>query len=81
MSLEEQAKNILDNFEESSPEKILEVLKKINPLFKSELTVNYLQGKLEKIIDIEDNSEKKKQCKSLRPYIDWYVQGLNYSEY
>ena len=48
MSLEEQAKSILNNYDDKSSEKILEVLKKINTLFKSELTVDYLQGKLEK---------------------------------
>ena len=76
MSLEEQAKNILNNYDDTSSEKILEVLKKINPLLKSELTVDYLRGKIEKIDVIDDEAEKKKHCKALLPYLDWYLQGL-----
>ena len=76
MSLEEQTKNILNNYDDVPSEKILEVLKKINPLFKSDLTVDYLRGKLEKINTIDDETEKKKQCHALLPYLDWYLQGL-----
>lgn len=76
MSLEEQVKNIIHNFDETPSDEIIEVLNKIRPLFKSNLTSDYLAGKLQKIADIDDNSEKKKQCKSLIPYLDWYVQGL-----
>ena len=76
MSLEEQTKNILNNYDDVSSEKILNVLRKINPLFKSDLTVDYLRGKLEKINIIEDETEKKKQCRALLPYLDWYLQGL-----
>ena len=76
MSLEEQTKNILNNYDDTSSEKILETLKKINPLLKSDLTIEYLQGKLEKINALEDEAEKKKQCKALLPYLDWYLQGL-----
>jgi len=28
------------------------------------------------ILDISTESEKKKQCKLLLPYYDWYLQGL-----
>ena len=76
MSLEEQTKSILNNYDDASSEKILEVLKKINPLFQSELTVEYLQGKLKKISVLDDEAEKKKQCRTLIPYLDWYLQGL-----
>jgi hypothetical protein len=40
------------------------------------LTTEYLQGKIQKISDISDGVEKKKQCTSLLPYFDWYLQGL-----
>ena len=76
MSLEEQAKSILNNYDDTSSEKILEVLKMINTLFKNELTIDYLRGKLEKIVVLDDETEKKKQCKALLPYLDWYLQGL-----
>jgi hypothetical protein len=44
--------------------------------FKSNLTVDYLKGKIKKIMDLTTESEKKKQCKLLLPYFVWYLQGL-----
>ena len=76
MSLEEQIQNILNNFENTSSTNFLEVLNQIKPQFKSKLTLEYLEGKIQKIVDISDETEKKKQCKALIPYFDWYLQGL-----
>ncbi|WP_371504884.1 hypothetical protein [Nitrosopumilus adriaticus] len=76
MSLAEKVSMIIDDFENASSTQILEVLEKMMPEFKSNLTSEYLQGKMQKILDLDDESEKKKQCKALRPYLDWYLQGL-----
>lgn len=76
MSLEEQIRNILNDFENTSSEKFLQVLDQVKPHFKSNLTLEYLQGKIQKIHDTDDEKEKKKQCKALTPYLDWYVQGI-----
>ena len=76
MSLEDQVRLILKNFETVSSEKILESLDLIKPEFKSQLTSEYVDGKIQKIRELSDESEKKKQCKALIPYFDWYVQGL-----
>ena len=76
MSLEDQIKQILDDFENTSSEIILEILNQIKPQFKSKLISEYLQGKIQKILDVDDETEKKKQCKTLTPYLDWYLQGL-----
>ena len=76
MSLESQIREILDNFQDASSEKILEILNQIKPQFKNNLTSEYLQGKIQKIHKITDETEKKKQCKGLLPYLDWYLQGL-----
>ncbi|MBT8173877.1 MAG: hypothetical protein KJO99_01835 [Nitrosopumilus sp.] len=76
MSLEERVNMVIDDFENTTSAQILEILEKIMPEFKSNLTSEYLQGKIQKIIDLDDESEKKKQCKALRPYLDWYLQGL-----
>jgi len=75
MSLEEQIKAILNDFENTSPENILKVLEQIKPYFKNEQISEYLQGKMQKIQD-SDEREKKAQCKALIPYFDWYLQGL-----
>jgi len=76
MSLEDEIKNILDDFENTPSEKIFKILNQIKPQFKNELISEYLQGKIQKILDVNNEAEKKKQCKALIPYFDWYLQGL-----
>lgn len=76
MSLESQIREILDNFDNSQTEKIFDVLSEIIPKFQSSLTSDYLKEKIKKIQLISDEAEKKKQCKTLTPYFDWYLQGL-----
>ena len=75
MSLEIKVKNIMNNFDEVSSDEFLEILNQIMLEFKSNLTVEYLKGKIQKIVEISSESEKKKQCKLLLPFYDWYLQG------
>ncbi len=75
MSLEIKIKQILENFEEKSTQEILELLNQILIKFQSPITQDYLKGKLKVISNIPDESEKKKLCKKLKPYFDWYLQG------
>ena len=76
MSLADEVKRILDDFENTTTEKIFEILNQIMPQFKNEIISEYLQSKIQKISDVNDEIEKKKQCKGLIPYFDWYMQGL-----
>ena len=76
MTLESKIQKIMDNIDETSSDDIIEIIKQIQPQFRSKLTEEYLQGKIQKISSISDNIEKKKQCMSLLPYFDWYLQGL-----
>ena len=76
MSLEDQIKQALDDFENTTSNKILEILNQITPQFKSNLISEYLQGKIQKILETNDEAEKKKLCNALMPYLDWYLQGL-----
>ncbi len=76
MSLEDQIKQTLADFENTPSEKIFEILNQIKPQFTNELISEYLQGKIQKISEVNDEVEKKKQCKALIPYFDWYLQGL-----
>ena len=76
MSLEIKIKHIMNNFDNVSSDEFLEILDQIMLEFKSDLTTEYLKGKVQKILDISTESEKKKQCKLLLPYYDWYLQGL-----
>ncbi|MBS1268470.1 MAG: hypothetical protein MAG458_01199 [Nitrosopumilus sp.] len=76
MVLKDEIQKILNDVESASSDEILGVIKQIQPQFRSKLTTEYLQGKIQKINDVSDDAEKKKQCKSLLPYFDWYLQGL-----
>jgi hypothetical protein len=75
MSLQIKAKQILDNFEQTPSVEILDVLNQILENFQSQITQNYLKGKLKTISDTSDEDQKKKLCKNLKPYFDWYFQG------
>ena len=76
MSLEIKINHVMNNFDDVSSEEFLEILDKIMLEFKSDLTIEYLKGKVQKILNLSTESEKKKQCKLLLPYYDWYLQGL-----
>lgn len=76
MSVETKVKEIFENFQEAPSEQIINVLKEIQPSFKSQITKDYLSGKLESINKTTDENEKKKLCNNLKPYFDWYLQGL-----
>ena len=76
MSMEDKAKNILENFDATSSQQICDVLNEILTNFRSEITQDYLKGKLESVSKASDESEKKKLCSNLKPYLDWYLQGL-----
>jgi len=76
LSLEIDVKTILNNFDASSSDEFLKILGQIMLEFKSTLTVEYLKGKIQKIHELTIESEKKKKCKLLLPYFDWYLQGL-----
>lgn len=76
MSLKEQIDSVLADFEHVSSNEFIEILNYIKPHFKNKLIVEYLQEKIQKIDNIQDEKEKLIQCKTLIPYLDWYVQGL-----
>jgi len=75
MSLQDKSKQILNNFDNVSSDKILEILNQIQPHLKSEITRDYLKGKINGVLGMTDEAEKKKFCKTLKPYFDWYIQG------
>lgn len=71
-----EAKQILAEFETTSSSKFLNVINQIQEKFQSNLTKEYLKGKLKTISETNGEAEKKKLCKNLLPYLDWYLQGL-----
>lgn len=68
-------KKISNEFDSASVNDILNALEEIKGHFKSELTKNYLQGKIQSIKEAKNESEQKKLCKNMLPYFDWYLQG------
>ncbi|MFB5603469.1 MAG: hypothetical protein ACE5RK_03580 [Candidatus Nitrosomaritimum aestuariumsis] len=76
MSLETKTKEILADFNGASSADILDLLNQIQSSFKSQITRDYLKGKMDLVSSAVDEEEKKKICKNLKPYLDWYLQGL-----
>ena len=76
MSLEDQIKHTLGDFENTTSDEIIEILYQIKLQFKNKLISEYLQKKIQKILETNDDIEKKKLTKALLPYLDWYLQGL-----
>ena len=75
VSLRDEVKQILNDFDNTSSDKIIEILTQIQLHLKSDITQNYLHGKIQVILAINDDVEKKKLCKNLKPYLDWYIKG------
>ena len=75
MSLRDKVSQILNDFDNTSSDKLLEILTQIQQHLKSDITQTYLHGKIQVILGINDDTEKKKLCKNLKPYFDWYLQG------
>lgn len=76
MTLQDEVKEILNDFDNVSSDKIVKILLQIQPCLKNEITQNYLRGKIQGILGMDDTAEKKKLCKNLKPYLDWYIQGV-----
>lgn len=74
LSLRDEVNQILNDFDNTPSDKFLEILTQIQLHLKSDITQNYLQGKIQAILGINDDAEKKKLCKNLKPYLDWYLQ-------
>lgn len=75
MSLKEQANDALQNFDSVSSDDFLKIVEEIRTMLKNNLTQEYLAGKISAIKETDSEEEKKKLCKNLAPYLDWYVSG------
>jgi len=75
MTPAENARRILDDFDAAPSEQIISALEEIKSNMKSQLTREYLAGKIEGVKSAGSEEEKKNLCKNLRPYLDWEIQG------
>ena len=80
VTLENDAKSINNNFEHASTKDIVSVLNRIQPLLKSNHTSSYLQKKIDAVENENDEQERRIKCSTLKPYVDWYLQGISTSE-
>ena len=75
LMLTQEVKEILNDFDNASPNRIVEILTRIRHHLKSDITQNYLQEKIQGILNLNNVAEKRKLCENLKPYLDWYLQG------
>lgn len=76
MSLEDRARSLAADFDNASVPDVLSVLDGVIPLLRSKPVASYLQKKLDGLRDEADESARRAKCAALRPYVDWYLQGL-----
>lgn len=73
--LRTQIRDALERFDSLSPDEIVKFLDAIKGEFRTDITREYLSGKIAKLVDINDEQEKITYCKQFRPYFDWYLDG------
>lgn len=76
----EHVVRISENMETASVDDVVETLNLIVPKLKSDLTSAYLQKKIDALCNDPDDTERRIKCMALKPYLDWYVQGLRHSD-
>lgn len=76
MNLEDSARSLAADFDNAPVRDVLSVLDGVIPLLRSEPVASYLQKKLDVLRAETDESERRAKCSALRPYVDWYLQGL-----
>lgn len=76
MTLEDDARRVAADLQAAPVKDILMVLGGIAPLLTSPLTSEYLQ---KKIRAVGDDHASRSKCAALKPYLDWYLQGLDAS--
>ena len=77
MTLEADARDVAADFEGSAVAKIVAVLEGIVPLLRNDLTSAYLQKKIDALGATDGADDLRAKCAALRPYVDWYLQGLD----
>ena len=75
MTLADDARQILDDFDAIHSDTIIAVLDQIRLHMKSPLTQEYLATKINAVRSANSEEEKKNLCKNLKPYLDWEIQG------
>ena len=71
----DEVQNVLDCFDDVKSERIMAIMVQIREKLKTDITKDYLDGKMQGIKDAATEDEKKNLCKTLIPYIEWYLQG------
>ena len=74
MSLGDEVREAARDLGGVDPDRVIGIVERMIPSFKSAEVREYLESKLEKIRGLPDG-EKKAMCAGLRPYFDWYLSG------
>jgi len=69
-------KTISQNFDTISTDEIVKILTIIKGELRTPESQNYLTEKLKEIRKSSTQIQKLQLCKKLKPYVDWYLQGI-----
>ena len=70
--VENQIKDVHENFSDSTSYKILNLLDYIKSKISTDEVSKYIEEKIEKINKISDEKDRMKKCIELKPYFNWF---------
>ena len=71
--IENQIRDIYENFSNSTSYKILNLLDYIKSKISTDEVLKYVEEKIEKIDKSYDEKERMKKCIELKPYFNWFL--------
>ena len=75
VELKADVQKVIREFDTTKSGDMVRVLEQVQGQLRSELTRDYLAGKIQVVKDTQDEAKRKALCKNLLPYLDWYFQG------
>lgn len=73
--LRTQMKEALERFDSLSSDEIVKFLDAMKGEFRTDITRDYLAGKIAKLEELKEEKERIEYCKQFKPYFDWYLSG------
>ena len=75
MELLDDVQDALERFDETDSGSMVKTLRQVKSQLRSDITREYLEGKIQAVQNASTESEKKSLCRALVPYLEWYLQG------
>ena len=74
MTLVDEAERMRSGFDSADPDGFLDLVERIRTELRTAPAREYLAGKIEAARSAQP-AERRRLCKALLPYLDWYITG------